>query len=338
MLVIGSLLVGVGLLPFAAHFGAVPYTSPGGYHLLRASSSQSVNLTVSDQGYAPTNVAVNATANVTFHVRNTASEAQTFTIVDRNDTMLPFNDTPAQLNKYCWANCTRFANATIPSGTWYNASLTFPKPTTPAGVTYEFLSLVPDEYQSYPNFQFWGTITVNPTTGPFFVKIFVNATNALTFVPDILTAPSHVPIVVDVLDGGLPHTFTLDALSNDTGLTSGTSVGTYFASGCGLTTAHATLVNSCVNTLNGDNPTDPFVAQAGVYSFVCLVPGHFPSMWGHLYVGITPQPPSSVPQITGVIGYGYLALGAIVIVGAAFLVLMGQNEATRAAAAASHEH
>ena len=77
------------------------------------------------------------------------------------------------------------------------------------------------------------------------------------------------------------------------------------------------------------------IPQAGIYWFVCLVPGHFQSgMWGHLYVGVAPTPAASIPQMQGVIQYAYLALGAVVIGGAAFLVLMGQNERAVSAAPA----
>ncbi len=325
LLAVGGLLS----LPFAAHYGVLPPSEAvGAAHEVAFSVFYAhVMMNDSSPGFywgSGENV-VSANSTIALVLYNNGTTTHSFSVyMLRNQVISATTDnTPAKLNT-TWATAPG-PNFWLPGGTNLSTTLNFSDPGT-----YQVVSLYPYQFQS----GFTTTITVLPAGSATKTYVFDNATSALTFVPAILTAPANTPIVFEVTAQQGGHTFSIDMTSNDTTLVTGTSLPSPLPPG---------LANTPVNLeLNNQGQTyasAPTILKAGVYWFVCEIPGHFQQgMWGKIYVGLIPSPPPNVPQITQVMQYGYLALAGIIVSGAAFLVLMGQNERPALAGPAPREH
>ncbi len=169
----------------------------------------------------------------------------------------------------------------------------------------------------------------NGTAGPE-VECFLNATAGLTFDPNQLVVPANSTIVFHVGDvGGIPHTFTLDNVSNDSTLASWTQAPNtvspaqlykYFAS---HEAVNLTLDGSA--TGNTSSPVTLPTAH-GVYYYVCLVPGHFQSgMYGELVMGLPKPIPSVAPTLNVPVQFGIVALAFVALAAAAIIIFNAQS-------------
>ena len=287
--------------------------------------NQTVNVT--DNGYQPSSLNLSVNTTLSLHLVNVGTVVHTFTVDATPDQVIPSNIPPAKLLALFAPANASLVNLTLTPGQAGYWNYTFRTLTHPSGDSYEFLSLASGGYQFKAGL--FGFLHVSSgAVGPHQV-VFVNATGAITFVPSILVASPGLPIVFEVgIQGPLSHTFTLDSIPNDTGLSnsfSNSQLLAYFV-------AHPPLVDDPLS------PSSPPVVTAaismpashGIYEYVCTVPGHFPGMQGHIYVGVTPQPPNNVPVVSQVVQVGLFVVAAVVLAGAGFLVLMGMSESNTA--------
>lgn len=323
-------VAGIISLPYAAHVGVLPpMNALGEAHPAAAASAfyDFVMMNDSAPGYYWSNGGNVVSANTTIYLtlQNNGSVTHSFSVYDlRNQVLSPTTEnTPSKLNA-TW-NRSAGADVWVPGGANVSFALNFSVPGT-----YQVVSLYPYQFQS----GFTTTITVLPVGAPTKYFLFSNATAALTFVPAVLIAPANTPLEFQITAEAAGHTFTLDTVSNDSAIVTGTALPSPLPPGLANTP-----VDLHLNNQGQTYPSTPVILKPGVYWFVCTIPGHFQAgMWGKIYVGLQPTPPPNVPQITQVFQYGYIALAAVVVCGAAFLVLMGQNERPALAGPAPHEH
>ncbi len=311
---VAAVLLGTIALPVAAAVRAVPSAPPVGIARPAATSGNStvtVNMTDTPR-FVPAYLAGVSNSTLTVHLVNVGQYDHTFTVARQPDITLNTSWTPAELDQYFAVNGS-LANVSVAPGTsaWTNLSLNG----STGGDRFEFVSLVPFQFQA----GMYGFLNVT-SSGPGLL-LSDNATNALQFVPNVLSAtPAHYPVSINVLvtnTGTFGHTFTMAAQSNYT--LSPANFTDYFAS-------HPPLISVDIPAVAGGTVWANFtVPAAGVYQYICEVPGHFASgMTGELYVGVA-VPPAPVPPSTAIvetwvlIGSGaLLAIGVLVAVMASF--------------------
>lgn len=327
VVLIAALLGGVAFLPEAARLGGLPLSDEVGHpHLL--SAGVAVNVSMSDTAPGFTLAPNVVTANVTLHVHlvNQGLSTHSFSLFNETNAAIApaTNNTPAKLNE-TWGNQTHPGpNIWLPAGSQTNFTLNFSVPGS-----YEVISLVPYQFQGGLS----AFLHVLPHGSATEQSLWVNGTAATVWLPATMYASPGIPIVINAgIQGSLSHTFVLDGVSNDSAVSPGTNLPSSFSYPAPPTSAQFPISLNLVNA-GTTYTSSPVILKAGVYWYVCTVPGHFASgMWGKLYVGVQPTPPASVPQISNVIQYAYLGLAAVIIGGAAFLILMGQMERPVAAA------
>lgn len=312
---LSSLLVLAGALQWASENGAL--TGPsliGTSHLVSAAMlNESVTVNDTVPGFYPSQIVVSAGVTVNFNITNTDTIDHTFTVYSHSGTTIACAGLSSQqLDRYFSAANDSLVNDSLAPGQSVLWTVNFTGPGT-----YQILSLTPDQCQA----GLTGFLHVLPAGSKSVQYAFVNATGSLTFVPSILEIVPQVPVQFVVGYQGTTHTFTLVSCSNDTNITAGVALPTN--DGC----LNNPLVNSGDQSPGNTWVSPPTIIKAGIYWYVCEIPGHFQAgMFGHVYVGITPTPPASLPSVQNVLQLGVLLLIATVVGGAAFLVLMGMSE------------
>lgn len=323
-LLVMAALGGAAFLPVAAHYGAIPPNGAFAAARPLVASTFYIHLLLNDTSpgfyFGTSSNVVTADAPLSIGLWNNGSVDHSFVVYSvPNGVISSANaSTPSALN--ATLNGHNLTSVWLAPGTNQTVVLNI----TTSG-TYEIVA-----YYPYLSANFFAYLHVLPPGSASRQYLFVNGTAQITFVPNVATVSPGIPLIVVFGVQGYQHTFTLDACSNDSNIVTGVPL-----------PSNDACLNKPLLDSGFQNPgttwTSPptIIPQAGIYWFVCLVPGHFQSgMWGHIYVGVAPTPAASIPQMQNVIQYAYLALGAVVIGGAAFLVLMGQNERAVSAAPA----
>jgi uncharacterized cupredoxin-like copper-binding protein len=276
-------------------------------HSAASAATDAFNVTMNDTpAFNPGNLSgAPAASTVTLQLTNAGAFNHSFTLSKVANFQLPRSWTPAQLQAWFVANGS-LVNVSVAPGKTVNTSFVVPNNT--AGDTFEYVSLVPYQFQA----GMLGIFTV--LAGPGTV-VQEQATADIRFVPDVLQVNATTyPVVVDVevTDvGGVGHTFTISAIANVT--VSAANYSTYYQ-------AHA-LSSVTVGPGSGPYWANFTIKQAGTYEYVCLVPGHFADgMFGTLYVGV-PPPAAAAPLSTALVQAGVLAAGGILLAIAVILAL-----------------
>jgi uncharacterized cupredoxin-like copper-binding protein len=298
-----GLLLAISAVPIAAAVGALPSAPPVGYaHPVNATAPVTVNMTDTPR-FVPRSLVGTSNSTLEVHLVNQGQYNHTFTVSRVPHVVLNTSWTPVDLDRWFAANGT-LANVSVAPGHQAYANVTLNAST--GGDSFEFVSLVPFQFQA----GMYGFLNVT-SSGPGLL-ISENTTDSLQFVPNQLGAsPAHFPVSIDVLvtnTGSFGHTFTMAAQPNYT--LSPANFTTYFA-------AHPPLVSVTVPSGAGSTVWANFsVAAAGVYQYICEVPGHFASgMTGFLYVGVPVPPPVSPPSSAIVETWVLAGSGALVVVG-----------------------
>ena len=308
MIAIGLLVL---VLDAAAAGGAHPAASavrtqsigipPGG--------GSSVNVTVhltDAPSFDPSYFDIPGAGVTHFQLVNTGLYNHSFTVSDVAGYVLPTNWTPPQLNAWFAANGS-MTDTPVPAGTTVYLNLSVPA--SDVGNTYEFVSLVPYQFQAGMR----GFLNVTTGASGAAVPVTEQTNDQLRFVPDtlVVNATSYpVRVAVQITNiGSSPHTFTLEGQSNNT-LNPGNFT-QYFS-------AHAPLADVALNSAGATVWANFTVTKPGVFEYVCRVPAHFAGgMFGWLYVGVAP-PPSAAPPATGIVQVGIL-IGAGSLLGVGLL-------------------
>jgi hypothetical protein len=274
-----------------------------------------VNVTAT--GYSPATLNVTPAVAFTIHLHNVdPNSAHTFSVYARPNVTIPHNDTPAELNALFAPANASLVNVSLAPGAFDNWTANL----TQAG-SYEFVSLIPYQFQA----GFFGFLNVSSGLTNLY-EVNTSAYDSLKFVPNLFTIPPNAHVIFHVTDEGTTHTFTVDSISNDTNITVGQALPT--SSDPGL--IHP-LVNLALSSTGTTYNAGPVAMPAhAVYWFVCTIPGHFQAgMYGFLYVGASPSPPTTLPSESGFFQVGILAVGGIVLAAAALLILLGMSERAR---------
>jgi uncharacterized cupredoxin-like copper-binding protein len=254
------------------------------------------------------NATVSGTSSVTLTIGldNTGAYNHTFTMVNANQSGVVLNRswTPQKLDGYFATNGT-LANESLAPGNTDTVSVTLAASESPR--SFEFVSLVPYQFQA----GMFGFLNVTPL-GPT-VVVEENTTDQFRFVPSILSTGTNTTGPVDVHvhltnQGSLSHTFTVSSQVNVT------------LSSLGNLSTFPPLVNQSIPS--GPSVWANFtVPKAGVYEYVCTVPGHFAAgMFGFLYVGVPVPPPPPSPS-TAIVEVPIL-VGSMVLLGVGLLLLV----------------
>ena len=274
----------------------------------------SVNTTA--LGYAPSSLAVPTDRSITLTIHNLdANATHTFTVYAKANTTIPTNTTPEALDALFAPANSSLVNVSLAPGAWANWTYNFSQP-----ASYEFLSLVPYQFQA----GFYGFLNASSGAGSIY-SLNTSAYDSLRFIPSTLVAPPGATVVFHVTDRGTVHTFTIDSISNDTNLTVGQALPT---TDPGLQNPLVDLHLSTTGTTYTSAPVT--FPKHGVFWFVCTIPGHFQAgMYGFLYVGSTPTPPTTIPTQVNVLQVGIIAVSAVILGVAAFVLLAGMGERVR---------
>jgi uncharacterized cupredoxin-like copper-binding protein len=314
--------LGMTLLVVAALLRAAPAAAPatprpfltGGPGGGSVGTNVTVNLTDAPS-FEPSAIAANSGSAVAVDLVNQGNFTHTFTVSPVPNATLNRSWSPGQLDQFFaqntpWANVSVSAHASL----WAN----FTVPATASG-SFEFVSVVPYQFQA--GMAGFLNVTTGSAGGGVTLQEATSA-SALAFDPAVLEAnstgyPLHVSVAVSNL-GSTSHTWTLVSQAN-VNLTPG-NFSSYF-------TAHAPLARVTVPTTPGQVVWANFtVTKAGVYQFVCEIPGHFAAgMVGYLYVGVTPPavaPPPSAAVVEPLLllgGGALLGIGALLVVSASLV-------------------
>ena len=302
---VAGLLLATAAPPIATAIERVPSAPEVGLaRALTGSSVVTVNMTDTPR-FDPRSLVGTSDSTLSVHLVNQGAYNHTFTVSRVPRFVLNTSWTPAELSAWFVANGS-LANVSVAPGQQAYANVSLNAST--GGDSFEFVSLVPFQFQA----GMYGFLNVT-NSGPG-LRLSENTTDSLQFVPNQLAAtPAHYPATIDVLvtnTGSFAHTFTLAGQSNYT--LSPANFTAYFA-------AHPPLVSANVPAGAGSTAWANFsVPAAGVYQYICEVPGHFASgMTGYLYVGVPvpalPKPPSTAIVETWVLeGSGVLlAIGVL---------------------------
>ncbi|MCI4322891.1 MAG: plastocyanin/azurin family copper-binding protein [Thermoplasmata archaeon] len=306
--VVSCIVMALGLVAAAPVSAAMAQSNAIGYgHLSSAPGSVSFNVSMNDTpAFNPGNLTgAPSGSTVTLNLSNKGLYNHTFTLSKVANFQIPRGWTPAQLQSWFAANGSLVNVSVLPGA---STTATFVVPNNTAGYTFEYVSLVPYQFQA----GMLGVFTV--LAGPGTV-VQEQATADIRFVPDVLQVNATTyPIVVDVAVtdvGGVGHTFTISALANVT--VSAANYSTYFQ-------AHA-LSSVSVGPGSGPYWANFTIDHAGTYEYVCLIPGHFAAgMFGTLYVGVAP-PAAAAPLSSAIVQAGVLLAGGILLAIAVVLVL-----------------
>lgn len=318
---VAVVLTTLGSLPFAAHLGALPSPGAIGYSHLVDDPAAYLNGTLNDTapGFYLSTVVIQANTTIWVNLLNNGGTTHTFSLYNETNQIISTTPmpSPSQLNQTWAAQTSPGPNVWVPAGHVANFTINLPVP----GV-YEVISLYPYQFQA----GFEISLHVLPSGSATQQYAFTNTTSSLTFSPSVLSIAANIPVVFEVTAAASGHTFTLDGCSNDSLIVTGVALPTNDAC-LGASPYPNAIVNLAINNQGQTYSSAPVILKPGIYWFFCAIPGHFQAgMWGHVYVGILPQPAGVTPQVESVIQDGYLAVMGIVVGGAAFLILMGQNE------------
>ena len=316
-----SLVLGLalGLLGLGFYAGADhPETASVGYATAASSALSSANLTVNATDappyFSPGNLTVVEGVPTEVVVHNLGSFDRTFTLSKVANFTIPRSDSPQALDAFFAANGS-FANVSIPAGATAYANLSFP--TADAGSAFEFVSLVPYQFQAGA----LGFVHVGYSTSAGTFQLSVQTTDSLSFVPDTLVLPNAttypVSVSVEVTNAGsTQHTFWIEGQDNNS--LNPANFSTYF-------TSHPPLADVNVPTTPGAPVWANFtITGKGAFEFICTVPGHFrlpTGMYGWLYVGWVPTPPPPPPS-SAIVDTAFLAgAGVLLAVGVLLTVV-----------------
>jgi uncharacterized cupredoxin-like copper-binding protein len=301
---IALLVVGVALTRPSSPVGTARTVDSGA----RASASppSEVNLTVNltdTPRFLPDNLTAGAGMVVHLTLRNVGVFQHTFTLSNQTGVVLNTSWSPEQLDAYFHANASQQNVSVAPGAT---QSITFTVPAADGGDSFEYVSVAPYQFQA----GMWGffNITGAPSAPGEMLSVSTSA-SALAFIPAILSAsPPKYPAVVDIAVSNLgsnAHTFWLESQPNNT-LNPGNFT-TYFGQ-------HPPLASVNVPTSPGVVIWANFsVKSAGVYQFICTIPGHFAAgMTGYLYIGV-PAPAVAAPPSTAIVSVWVLWGGAAIL-------------------------
>ncbi len=268
-----------------------------------AASSVTFSLAMNDApAFAPKvlNSTVTGTTSVTVDLTNSGNLTHTFTVENLSQAGVLLNRswTPEQLNANFVTNPPLDNVSVAGHGT---GVASFSVPVVKAPVSLEFVSTEPYQFQA----GMFGFLNLTPT-GPTY-DVTDNTTDALRFVPDILSTPKGAavtgPVKIDIVVtnlGSFAHTFTVSSQVNVT-LTTLAPLKT-----------HAPLTNLTVPS-GGSNHTTFTVPAPGIYEYVCTVDSHFQNgMFGLLYVGVPVPPPPPTPT-TAIFAIPILAGSAVLL-------------------------
>ncbi|HXQ95209.1 MAG TPA: plastocyanin/azurin family copper-binding protein [Thermoplasmata archaeon] len=260
--------------------------------------------------YTPNSIAATSGTAVAVHLVNTGLFSHTFTVSSVANLSINRSWSPTQLNAFFVAHAP-WVNASVGpnSSQWANFTI----PDTASG-SYEFVSVVPYQFQA----GMAGFLNITASSpGAGLTLSEGTAASSLAFAPAVLQAnatgyPVRISVAVSNL-GSTGHTWTLVPQA-DVNLTPG-NFSSYFS-------VHAPLASVTVPTTPGQVIWANFtIPKAGVYQFVCEIPGHFAAgMVGYLYVGVAP--PAVAPPPSTAIVEPILLLGGGALLGiGAFLAL-----------------
>jgi uncharacterized cupredoxin-like copper-binding protein len=248
--------------------------------------------------------------NISIELTNVGSFNHTFTLSKVPDVTINQSFDPGMLYAWFAANGS-LANVSLGPGQTGWANFTIPANST--GGSYEFVSLVPYQFQAGMH----GELLVS--SGAPAASLSDDAEQSLTFLPNALQVNATkypITVAIAVTDvGPLAHTWTLSPFPNF--VLSSANFTAFFA-------AHAPLISLTVTT-PGQVANGTFTISApGVYEYICEEPGHFSNgMFGYLYVGVTPPAPPATPS-TAIVQEGILA-GAGTLLVIAVLVAWSSN-------------
>ncbi len=299
-------VVAVGLPSVAAAARVVRSAPEIGYAHPLATPVR-VNLTDAPS-YSPAYLATPENSTIDIDLVNGGNFTHTFTLSRIANHPLNTSWTPTELNAFFAANGS-LANVSVPAGGQAWANLTFNTTNSAGFDSFEFVSVVPYQFQAGMR----GFLNITSTAPGLGLQ--ENTTvegSSYLFIPDVLDAnASHFPINVDVLVtnlGSFSHTFSVVPQSN-VSLSPGNFT-SYFA-------VHPPLVS--VNVPSGSGATvwaNFTVPAAGIYEYLCQVPGHFASgMFGYLYAGVPVPPPPPSPSTAIVEGWVLVGSGVLLGIG-----------------------
>jgi uncharacterized cupredoxin-like copper-binding protein len=299
----------LALIATSGAAGALPRVTMapwvGHAHPAAGNVSFTVNLTDAP-AYAPRFLLAAPGTNVSVQLVNLGNISHSFTLSSVSHLAFNLSWSPDQLNATFHAHAP-LANVTIAPG--HTGYANFSIPSNASFDSFEFVSVIPYQFQA----GMWGLLNVSSLSPP--LVLATNTTDSLSFEPAALAAsPTQFPanIAIEVTNlGSFSHTFTLDGTPNGT-----ISSIAYFSS-------HAALVNVTVPTSGNKVVWANFtVPKAGVYEFVCVVPGHFASgMYGFLYAGV-PVPSAPAAPSTAVVQTWVLAGSLVLLAIGGLLVLV----------------
>jgi uncharacterized cupredoxin-like copper-binding protein len=278
---------------------ARPMALPGGPG--GGSATLEVNLT-DNATFSPNSLTAVAGTSVTFVLHNLGHYPHSFTLSDQANVTLDRTQSPAGLYAYFAAHSA--INQSVAPSTSMN--VTFGIPGTWAGGSFEFVSVVPYQFQA--GMSGFLNVTSSSATGGFVITD-QTAQSALAFTPAVIQVnatsfPVHIEVQVSNL-GNTAHTWTLVA-QPDTNMTAG-GFTSYFQQ-------HPPAVSLNVPTTSGTVVTGNLTLPSkGVYQYLCEIPGHFAAgMYGYLYVGVAP-PATVAPPSTAIVAWWALAGAGVVL-------------------------
>jgi len=305
LLAVVAASVGGGAHPAALRVApAANIGNPGGSQGI---VNLSVNLTDAPS-FSPNALTAKAGTVIDLKLTNTGSYNHTFTVANVSGYVFPATETPAQLTAWFAANGS-LANVAVAGGQSTSVNLSIPA--ADDGDSFEVVSLIPYQFQA--GMHGFLNISSGGATGPG-VQATESTNDQLRFLPNQLTINATAfPVNVDIQvtnQGSTPHTFTLEAQSNNT--LSPANFTQYF-------TAHPPMADVSLNTAGAVVWANFTVAKPGVFEYICRIPGHFSNgMFGWLYVGVTPAPTAAGPS-TEIVQEGVLiGAGSLLGLGAAF--------------------
>ncbi len=297
-------VVAIGLPTAAAASHVIRVAPPVGYaHPLV--NETLVNLT-DTPAYSPAYLSTPQNSTLELHLVNVGMYTHTFTLSKIPNHPLNTSWTPTELDAFFNANGS-LANLSVPAGGSVWTNLTFNATNSAGFDSFEFVSVVPYQFQAGMR----GFLNITSTAPGLGLEENTSVQgSSYLFIPDVLDAnSSHFPVNVDVLVtnlGDFAHTFTVVPQSN-VSLTPG-NYSSYFLT-------HPPLVS--VNVPTGDGATvwaNFTVPASGVYEYLCQVSGHFAAgMFGYLYAGV-PVPPAPPAPSTAIVE-GWVLIGSGILLG-----------------------
>lgn len=314
------LLLGLALPALGAPSNGIGYARPlvgtGGGGGSGGPLTLYVNMT-DGPAFVPSSLSAPAGASIVIVVTNLGSLDHSFSLSAKANVTLNRSWSPAQLDDWFRGNGSSL-NATVGPGNTTNLSTVVPM--SWAEGSFEFVSLVPYQFQA----GMLGFLNVTGSGGgasAFTIDVKASATVLAYEEPIIQVNATSFPVTITAAVsnlGSVSHTWTVVPQAG-VNLTPGNFTD-YFAS-------HTPLANVNIPTTVGQVVSvNLTIAKAGVYEFICEVPGHFANgMSGYLYVGVLAPQPSAGPS-TAILdpwvlyaGGGLLALGVLLAVVSAFV-------------------